>query len=171
MVSTSAQSSTSWSSYGDNIFNEEKLVFKTNIPLVLSTSVITAAYSYFGIDGSTNNAMNRALLMALSTFISASSINLLENNGYIDAKTSNGRYLEGALIPMFYYYVTKRQFQLQLPDFNSQALKTGIISSIGGELANPRITMFYDEYQTPSASPVNTPSKTSTSKLPSISTK
>ena len=169
MVSTSAQS-TSWSSYGDNIFDEEKIVFKTNIPLVLSTSVITAVYSYFGIDGSTNNAMNRALLMALSTFIGASSINMLENNGYIDAKTSNGRYLEGALIPVFYYYITKKQFKI--PDFNSQALKTGIIASVGGELANPRITMFYDEYQTPGVSPVvNTPSKTSTSKLPSISTK
>ena len=55
---------------------------------------------------------------------------------------------------MFYYYVTKRQFKLQLPDFNSQALKTGIIASVGGELANPRITMFYDEYQTPGVSPV-----------------
>lgn len=175
MNSSSASTSVTWSQWGDDIFAQEKIVFKTNIPLVLSTSIITAVYSYFGIDGNTNSAVNRALLMALSTFLGASAVNVLENNNYLMPGTNSARYLEGAMIPMFYYFITKRQFGI--PDVQSQTLKTGIISSIAGELANPMVTKYYDQYTgdkqaTPTTkTPPPSTASTATSTVSSSSTK
>lgn len=150
-----ASSAPQWSSWGGDIIQQEKQVFNNNIPLVLSTSAVTALYSYFGIDGSTNNAVNRALLMALSTFVSASVVNVLKNNQYIDPSGNNGMYIEAALIPLSYYYITKKQFQL--PDMNSQAIKTGIISSVAGQLANPTVTKYYDNWGTKTATKAAAP--------------
>jgi hypothetical protein len=147
-VNATIPSDGSWSS---DFIQNEKQVFNNNIPLVISTSLTAAVYSYFGIDGSTNNAINRALLMALSTFVSASVSNMLQNNGYIDPKSMNGTYVEAALIPLSYYAITKRQFQL--PDVNSQALKTGIISSVVGSLANPTVTKYYTNWEKPASKP------------------
>ena len=137
----------SWSQWGNGIFSQEKVVFKSNIPLVLSTSLTCAVYSYTMIDGSTNNAVNRALIMALSTFLGASAVNMLENNGYLGAQGHSARYVEGALIPLIYYGITKRQFEL--PELTSESLKTGILSSVVGELANPMVTKYYDRWDTP----------------------
>lgn len=144
-VSAPQSQSSSWGQYSDNIFDEEKKVFKDNVPLVISTALTTAIYSYSMIDGSTNNAVNRALLMALSTFLSASAVNMLENNGYVGV--SNRQYVEGALIPLCYYYVTKKQFKL--PDMQSQAIKTGVISAVVGEFANPTVARYYNNWEQP----------------------
>jgi hypothetical protein len=135
----------SWGQWSDNIFDEEKKVFNDNVPLVISTALATAIYSYSMIDGSTNNAINRALLMALSTFVSASAVNMLEKNGYVG--NNNRQYVEGSLIPLCYYYITKKQFQL--PDMQSQAIKTGVISAVVGVLANPTVTSYYDSWGQP----------------------
>jgi len=134
----------SWSS---DIFSQEKKVFRNNIPLVISTTLATAIYSYTMIDKSTNNAINRALIMALSTFISASVVNMLEDNDYLDKASATPRYVEGALIPLVYYFVTKQQFQL--PDLQSQAIKTGVIAAVIGEFANPTVTQYYDKWDNP----------------------
>ena len=166
---STSTSNVTWSQWGDDIFAQEKVVFKTNIPLVLSTSIVTAVYSYFGIDGSTNSAINRSLLMALSTFLGASAVNILENNDYLMAGTNSARYLEGAMIPIFYYFITKRQFGI--PDVQSQTLKTGIISAVAGELANPMVTKYYDQYtgdKTPKTPPPSPAEKKSSQ--PAVST-
>ena len=81
--SSSSSSSVSWSVDADNLIDTEKMVFKTNVGLVISTALVTAVYSYFGIDSNVNNAVSRSLLMALSTFISASISDLLQNNGLV----------------------------------------------------------------------------------------
>lgn len=145
----------------DTFFSNEKKVIRNNIPLVISTSLVTAIYSYSMIDGNTNNAINRALLMALSTFISASAVNMLENQGYITRYSANIQYVEGAMIPLFYYFLTKKQFKI--PDMQSQALKTGVISAVLGELAQPTISNYYNEYDqstmTLQSIPVSQPSK------------
>ena len=147
--------------FGSNgFFGQEKTVFKTNIGLVLSTAVITAVYSYFGIDMNVNNAINRSLLMALSTFISASAVNMLENNGYLVYGSNNARYIEGALIPVLYYGITKRQFAL--PDVNSQAIKTGVIAAVVGELANTTVSKYIDKYEMTPTDPDSPTSKVAT---------
>jgi len=143
----SAASHPSWGQWSDNIFDQEKVVFKDNVPLVISTALSAAIYSYTMIDGNTNNAINRALIMALSSFVGASAVNMLQNNGYLDASGNNRKYLEGAIIPVVYYYITRRQFQL--PDLQSQAIKTGVISTVIGELANPTVASYYNNWEGP----------------------
>lgn len=168
MSKSSSSSSTSWSVSVDNIFSQEKVVFKTNVGLVVSTAAITALYSYFGIDSNTENAINRSLLMALSTFISASAVNLLENNGYLTAAGTNARMVEGALIPVLYYGITKKQFSI--PDMNSQAVKTGVIAAVIGEMSNATVTKYIDQYETTAsaASSVGTAPATAKTSTPSV---
>ena len=144
MSNSSSSTTSSWSADASNLFQDEKQVFKTNVGLVLSTSVVTGVYSYFGIDGNTNNAINRMLLMALSTFISASIVNLLENNDYLDSTGMNARYVEASMIPIFYYGISKKQFAI--PDINSQAVKTGVIASVVGELASTTAQKYVAPY-------------------------
>ena len=175
-ANSGSASTMSWSAYADNIFSQEKVVFKTNIPLVLSTSLVTAVYSYIGIDGNVNNAVSRALLMALSTFFGASAVNILENNNYITPASNNGRYLEAALIPLFYYFISKRQFAM--PEMQSQTLKTGILSSVVAELANPVVAKYYTQYTTStpatasvSATKSSTGSASAPASQPAVSTK
>jgi hypothetical protein len=139
-------SNETWGQWSDDIFQQEKKVARDHIPLVLSTSLATAIYSYTMIDKSTNNAINRALLMALSTFLGASAVNMLQNNQYLDTSGNTPMYVEAAMIPLFYYFITKKQFQI--PDVNSQALKTGVIASVVGQLANPTVTSYYNSWGT-----------------------
>lgn len=168
-MSTTSTPSTSWSQWGSNIFSQEKVVFKTNIPLVLSTSLAVAIYSYFGISNDINQMINRALLMALSTFVGASVINVLENNNYLDPTTQSPRYLEAAMIPLVYYMLTKRQFQI--PEMQSQTLTAGIVGSVAGELANPTVTEYYDKYMSASSGAAPTSGSTSSPSQPANTTK
>lgn len=151
----------SWSASADNFIDTEKTVFKSNIGLVISTSLITAIYSYWGIDGDVNNAVNRSLLMALSTFISASITDLLQNNGYITAGSNNAKYLEGGMIPFLYYGISKKQFSI--PDFNSQAIKTGVIASVLGELSSNKMQTYVQQYEMPATSSKTSASSVATS--------
>lgn len=147
MSKSSSSNSVSWSVTADNFIDTEKAVFKSNLGLVLSTSFIALAYSYFGIDKNVSNAVNRALLMALSTFISASAVDLLANNGYIVPNSNNAKYLEGGMIPFLYYGISTRQFAL--PDVNSQAIKTGVISAVLGELGSAQMQNYVNGYMVP----------------------
>ena len=162
VLSKASSAPSQWSA--SNIFDQEKKVFKNNIPLVLSTSVVTAVYSYAMIEKNVNNAISRALLMALSTFLSASAINLLEVNDYISdvsgSSMSTARSVEFPLTALIYYYITKKQFAL--PDFNSQALKTGFLASAIGELATPTVSKYYAEWDV-TATPTSPTTTTSLS--------
>ncbi len=142
-----AQNSQSWSQWSSIQYSNEKAVLKSHIPLVIATSMTTAIYSYSMIDGSSSNAMNRALLMALSTFLSGSVTNMLLLNNYIDNSGMTPQYVEGGMIPLMYYYITKQRFQL--PDLQSQAIKTGIIASVVGELSRNKIDSYYNNYWMP----------------------
>jgi hypothetical protein len=152
-----------WSQWGDNVYRRETVVFKSQVPLAISTALTTAIYSYTMIDGSTNNAINRALLMSLSTFVGGSLVNILENNNYISSTNMDGRYVEAALIPLVYYYINQQQFQL--PDLQSQAIKTGVIASVVGEFASPTVSSYYDTWNTPSSVSATSPA------TPQVSTK
>lgn len=118
----------------------EESIARRNVPLVIATASTCLLYSYFGIDRNMNNAINRSLLMALSTFLGASVTSYAKT--YFDLEGNSPMYLEAATIPLIYYYVSKRQFQL--PDLDSQAIKTGVISSIVGEISTPMATKYYD---------------------------
>ena len=148
-----AQNSQSWSQWGSVQYKNETAVLKSHIPLVIATSMTTAIYSYSMIDGSSSNAMNRALLMALSTFLSGSVTNMLLLNNYIDNTGMTPQYVEGGMIPLVYYWISKGRFQL--PDLQSQAIKTGVISSVVGELSRNKIDAYYNNYMMP---PKPTPS-------------
>lgn len=144
---TSQNTQLSWDQWSDNLYGQEKVVWRNNIPLVLSTSLATAAYSYFGIDGNTNNALNRSLLMALSTFAAASVTDYLRTSNIIQPVGNQVMYTDAALIPLLYYFITKRQFQL--PDVNSQAIKTGVIASIAGQLSKNTVATYYNTWENP----------------------
>lgn len=124
---------------------QETSVIKSHVPLAISTSLTTAIYSYSMIDGSMSNAINRALFMALSTFLSASAVYLLENYNYVTKYSVSSQYAEGALIPAIYYLITKRQ--LQLPDMDSQVVKTGVISAVVGEFSKTYLEKKYLQYE------------------------
>ena len=142
-----SSNSQSWSQWGSIQYKNETAVLKSHIPLVIATSMTTAIYSYSMIDGSSSNAMNRALLMALSTFLSGSVTNMLLLNNYIDNTGMTPQYVEGGLIPLMYYWISKGRFQL--PDLQSQAIKTGVISSVVGELSRNHIDAYYNTYMMP----------------------
>ena len=142
----SAQSQT-WSQWSSTQYNNEKAVFRSHIPLVISTSVATAIYSYSMIDGNSSNAFNRALLMSLSTFIAGSATNMLLLNNIISDTGNNLQLVEGGLIPLVYYYITKQRFQL--PDLQSQAIKTGVVASVIGELSRNSVDSYYNNYMMP----------------------
>ncbi len=146
-----AQNSQSWSQWSSTQYKNETAVLKSHIPLVIATSMTTAIYSYSMIDGSGSNAMNRALLMALSTFLSGSVTNMLLLNNYIDNSGMTPQYVEGGMIPLMYYWITKQRFQL--PDLQSQAIKTGVIASVVGELSRNKIDAYYNNYWMPAAKP------------------
>ena len=140
-----------WSQWGSIQYKNETAVLKSHIPLVIATSLTTAIYSYSMIDGSSSNAMNRALLMALSTFLSGSVTNMLLLNNYIDNSGMTPQYVEGGMIPLMYYWISKGRFQL--PDLQSQAIKTGVISSVVGELSRNHIDAYYNNYWMPAPKP------------------
>ena len=142
-----------WSQWGSIQYSNESAVLKSHIPLVISTSLTTAIYSYSMIDGSGSNAMNRALLMALSTFLAGSVTNMLILNNVVSNKSMDAQYVEGGLIPLMYYYITKQRFQL--PDLDSQAIKTGVIASVIGELSRNKVDAYYNNFMMP---PKSTPS-------------
>ena len=144
-------SNQSWSQWSQVQYTNEKAVLKSHIPLVIATSMTTAIYSYSMIDGSSSNAMNRALLMALSTFLSGSVTNMLLLNNYIDNTGMTPQYVEGGMIPLVYYWISKGRFQL--PDLQSQAIKTGVISSVVGELSRNHIDAYYNNYWMPAPKP------------------
>ncbi len=146
-----ASNSQSWSQWGSIQYKNETAVLKSHIPLVIATSMTTAIYSYSMIDGSGSNAMNRALLMALSTFLSGSVTNMLLLNNYIDNSGMTPQYVEGGMIPLVYYWISKGRFQL--PDLQSQAIKTGVISSVVGELSRNKIDAYYNNYWMPAPTP------------------
>ena len=141
----------SWSVSGsfDNFIDVEKVVFKNNLPLVLACALSASAYSYFMINPNINSAINRAVFMSLSAFFASSIGNMLEMHGYLDPKTSTSTYVEAGLIPVLYYMITTKQFQV--PDTQSQVLKTGIIATILAELATPMVGQYVSKWQAPSS--------------------
>lgn len=132
-----------WKNWTTDFFDEEKVVFKTNLPLVLTSSLITGVYSYFVLKRPINGCVNRALLMALSTFLGASAVDLLQNQGLVD-KTGNASMAIGTLtVPLIYFWVNSRQFKM--PEVNSESLKTGFISAITAQLATPFVSKYMDQ--------------------------
>ena len=57
------------------------------------------------------------------------------------------QYVEGGMIPLMYYWISKGRFQL--PDLQNQAIKTGVTSSVIGELSRNRIDSYYNNYWMP----------------------
>ena len=98
-VNPSSSTSQTWSQWGSVQYSNEQAVLKSHIPLVISTSLTTAIYSYSMIDGSSSNAINRALLMSLSTFLAGSVTNMFLLNNYISNTGNTPQIVEGALIP------------------------------------------------------------------------
>lgn len=146
-VNPSSSTSQTWSQWGSVQYSNEQAVLKSHIPLVISTSLTTAIYSYSMIDGSSSNAINRALLMSLSTFLAGSVTNMFLLNNYISNTGNTPQIVEGALIPLVYYYITKQRFQL--PDLQSQAIKTGVVASVVGELSRNKVDSYYNNYMMP----------------------
>ena len=105
------------------------------------------------IDGSGSNAMNRALLMALSTFLAGSVTNMLILNNIVSNKSMDAQYVEGGLIPLMHYYITKQRFQH--PDLDSQAIKTGVIASVIGELSRNKVDAYYNNFMMPPKSTIS----------------
>jgi hypothetical protein len=128
--------------WSDSFTERETQVWKNNLPLVISTSLSTAIYSYSMIDKSTNNAINRGLLMALSTFLGVSLVDLLEVNNLVDTSGNAPMIAEVVAVPLIYYYINRQQFQL--PDLQSQAIKTAAISAIAGQLVAPYLQSYMD---------------------------
>jgi hypothetical protein len=129
-----------WLSWGDGFIEQEKKVWKNNLPLAITTSIATAVYSYTMIDKSTNNAINRGLLMTLSSLLGATVVDVASRNGYLDADGNGPMVAETLVVPLLYYWVNKRQFQF--PDLESQVIKTAVIGSIAGQLLTPQVTKY-----------------------------
>jgi hypothetical protein len=108
-------------------------------------SLATGVYSYTMIDGNPNNAVNRALLMALSTLLGASVIDVLQNNDYIDSSGNMPVVAETAVIPLIYFWITNRQFKL--PELRSEVLKTGGVAAITGAIATPYVKAYLEDKQ------------------------
>ena len=125
----------------------KKLTWKSNLPLAVTTSVITGVYSYTMIDKSTNNAVNRALLMTLSTLLGASVVDVLASNGYLDSSGNGPMAMETVTVPLIYYWINNRQFKL--PDTQSDVLKAGFVSSIAGQLLTPYVQDYMNNMNQP----------------------
>lgn len=123
--------------WSDSFIKQEETLWKNNLPLVLATSITTGIYSYTMIDKSTNNAVNRGLLMALSTFLGITTVDLFEANNLIDTSGNMPMVAETIVVPLIYYYINRRQFQF--PDLQSQAITTAGISSVLGQLLAPHV--------------------------------
>ena len=122
----------------DNFVDQEKMVFKRNIPLLISTGLTAAALSYFTIDKNVNNAVTRGLYMAVIAFLGASVVQVLEDNDYLDSTTNAPRYVEVLATGLIYYYTRRRTFGV--PDINSPALRTGMLAALVGQLTTPMMT-------------------------------
>ena len=122
----------------DNFVDQEKMVFKRNIPLLISTGLTAAALSYFTIDKNVNNAVTRGLYMAVIAFLGASVVQVLEDNDYLDSTTNAPRYVEVLATGLIYYYIRRRTFGV--PDINSPALRTGMLAALVGQLTTPMMT-------------------------------
>ena len=122
----------------DNFVDQEKMVFKRNIPLLISTGLTAAALSYFTIDKNVNNAVTRGLYMAVIAFLGASVVQVLEDNDYLDSTTNAPRYVEVLATGLIYYYARRGTFDV--PSINSPALRTGMIAALVGQLTTPMMT-------------------------------
>ena len=122
----------------DNFMDQEKKVFRRNIPLLISTGLTAAALSYFTIDKNVNNAVTRGLYMAVIAFLGASVVQVLEDNDYLDSTTNAPRYVEVLATGLIYYYARRRTFDV--PSINSPALRTGMLAALVGQLTTPMMT-------------------------------
>ena len=122
----------------DNFVDQEKMVFKRNIPLLISTGLTAAALSYFTIDKNVNNAVTRGLYMAVIAFLGASVVQVLEDNDYLDSTTNAPRYVEVLATGLIYYYARRGTFDV--PSINSPALRTGMLAALVGQLTTPMMT-------------------------------
>ena len=135
-----------WLSWGDGFIEQEKIIWRNTLPLAVTTSVITALYSYYMIDQSTNNAVNRALLMSLATLLGATLVDVATKNAYLDASGNAPMIAETAVVPLLYFWITKRQFQL--PELEGQVVKTAAIAIVAGQLVAPQVERYLNSMNT-----------------------
>ena len=122
----------------DNFVDQEKMVFKRNIPLLISTGLSASVISYFTIDKNVNTAVSKGLCMAVIAFLGASVVQVLEDNDYLDSTTNAPRYVEVLATGLIYYYARRGTFDV--PSINSPALRTGMLAALVGQLTTPMMT-------------------------------
>ena len=122
----------------DNFMDQEKKVFRRNIPLLISTGLSASVISYFTIDKNVNTAVSKGLCMAVIAFLGASVVQVLEDNDYLDSTTNAPRYVEVLATGLIYYYARRGTFDV--PSINSPALRTGMIAALVGQLTTPMMT-------------------------------
>ena len=122
----------------DNFMDQEKKVFRRNIPLLISTGLSASVISYFTIDKNVNTAVSKGLCMAVIAFLGASVVQVLEDNDYLDSTTNAPRYVEVLATGLIYYYARRRTFDV--PSINSPALRTGMLAALVGQLTTPMMT-------------------------------
>lgn len=133
----------SWSNWTEGFVDEEKAVFKRNLPLVITSSVVTAVYTYTMIRKDVNDSIQHGLLMALATFLGISLVDLLQYQNVVNADGNTPKVIEAVTIPIIYYWINRRQFGL--PDLQSEIIITGLISSVSAQLITPFVTDYMDK--------------------------
>ncbi len=144
-TTATSQERQNWGSWTDELIEQEQVVWRNNLPLAVVSSLVAGAYSYYMIDGNANNAVNRGLLMTLSTLLGASVVDVLQNNGYLDTSGNMPMAVEAVAVPLIYFWINNKQFKL--PDLQSQVIKTGFIASVAGQLATPYVRDYLNRTQ------------------------
>lgn len=128
---------------------------KINYPRYILTGAFAGLYTYSMADP---DYLMKAVLMTGADFLGDSLSQALDMAGITNSTSSDAmmKFNRGALAVLSNYYLNKRQ--LRLPDLNSNALKTGVISVVASELSYPYLKDKYDNMAKKDCGCASTPS-------------